>query len=128
MNNLPKTIKKLIFTNQYTFEDISAIVDLSVEECISEFESYYNTPIPPSLLVVGNTKQRNVLKEFIQSNIPVYLHGPNGIGKDVALRQIAAELGLILRKINVDLRVGDYQLIMDIIENNLRKSRILIFS
>ena len=30
-------------------------------------------------------------------------------------------VSLILRKINVDLRVGDYQLIMDIIENNLRK-------
>ena len=30
-------------------------------------------------------------------------------------------VALILRKINVDLRVGDYQLIMDIIENNLRK-------
>ena len=75
MTNKAKQIKKLIFTNQYTFQDISNILDLPIEKCISEFESYYKTQIPPSLLIVGNKKQRGLLKQHIQSCQPVYLYG-----------------------------------------------------
>jgi len=98
MEQLPKRIKKLIFSNRYTFDDISKLTGEPLEKCISAFESYYRMPIPPSLLIVGNEKVRADLKEYISASDAVFLYGNNGVGKDISLRKISEELGLTLRK------------------------------
>jgi len=77
---------------------ISNMLDEPVEECIKAFESYFNTPIPPSLLIVGNKEVRKRLKDNIKNSVKTLLCGPNGTGKNIAIRQIAFELNLNLVK------------------------------
>lgn len=77
---------------------ISQMLDEPVDVCIKAFESYFNTPIPPSLLIVGNKEVRRRLKDNIKNSVKTLLCGPNGTGKNIAMRQIARELDLTLIK------------------------------
>ena len=95
---LAKTVKKLIFTNRYTFDMISNMLDEPVDICIKAFESYFNAPIPPSLLIIGNKEIRKRLKDNIKNSVKTLLYGPNGTGKNIAIRQIAVDLDLNLVK------------------------------
>lgn len=96
--SLAKQVKKLIFSNKYTFDEISKLVNEPIETCITAFESYYKAPIPSSLLIVGNIKARETLKKYILADKSVLLHGNNGVGKDISLKHIATESGLFLRR------------------------------
>jgi len=96
--NLAKQVKKLIFSNRYTFEMISEMLDEPVDVCIKAFESYFNTPIPPSLLIIGNKQVRERLQDNIKNSVKTLLCGPNGTGKNIAIRMIAVEQKLNLIK------------------------------
>lgn len=74
------------------------MLNIPTDECIKAFESYYKTPIPASLLVVGNNNARKQLEENIKNAVATLLVGPNGSGKDIAIRKIAEKLGLEIRK------------------------------
>ena len=95
---LAKTVKKLIYSNRFTLVDISNILDIPVDDCINAFESQYKTPIPASLLVVGNKKARQQLVQHVKNAVPTLLVGPNGTGKDIAIREIANDLKLEIKK------------------------------
>lgn len=95
---LARTVKKLIYSNRFSLEDISKILDTPIEDCINAFESYYNQTIPTSLVVIGNVKARNSLKENIKNTRPTLLVGPNGSGKDIAIREIANHFDLEIKK------------------------------
>lgn len=104
--NLAKQVKKWIWTNRYTIDDISVMLDEPIDIIIEAFESYYRTPIPPALLVVGNIKTRQKLLEYIKNTTPTILCGPNGTGKKSAVRIIADDLTLNLMK-SVPLKSSD---------------------
>jgi len=95
---LGKQVKKLIFSNRFTINEISNITGEAIEECIKAFEWYTNTPIPPALLIVGNEGVRKRLTENIKNGVKTLLCGPNGTGKNSAIKQIANELHLTLIK------------------------------
>lgn len=94
--DLARRIKKLLWSNRFTLDDISNFLDLPLDKVISTFESYYNIPIPPSLLIVGNLKQRQQLTEFIKASLSVLVYGPNGTGKKSAVKLISNEQDLTL--------------------------------
>lgn len=95
---LAKSVKKLIYSNRFTLMNISSILDTPIEDCIEAFELYYKQLIPASLIVVGNKKARESLKTNIKNAVPTLLVGPNGTGKDIAIREIANSLNLEVKK------------------------------
>jgi len=95
---LGKRVKKLIFQNRFTLDEISNITGEAIEECIKAFEWYMNVPIPPALLIVGNEGVRERLKDNIKNGVKTLLCGPNGTGKNIAIKEIANELHLTLIK------------------------------
>ena len=95
---LGKQVKKLIFQNRFTLDEISNITGEAIEECIKAFEWYMNVPIPPSLLIVGNEGVRERLKDNIKNGVNTLLCGPNGTGKNIAIKEIASQLHLTLIK------------------------------
>lgn len=96
---LARQIKKLIYSNRFTMETISQMIDVPVDECMNLYFEYYKQPLPPSLMIVGNEKARDILKKNIKNAKPTLICGPNGTGKDISLREIAKSLSLDLRKI-----------------------------
>jgi len=99
MTNTAKIVKKLLLSNRYTMEQISAMLSVPIEKCVEEFETFFNTPIPASLFIVGNHEARRKLRTCINGLIPTLLVGPNGVGKTSAIREVAHELELNLRMI-----------------------------
>jgi len=95
---LAKLVKKLIYSNRFTLTDISNILDTPIEDCINAFEVYYDQTIPTSLIVVGNKKARDLLETNVKNAVPTLLVGPNGTGKDIAIREIANSLKLEINK------------------------------
>jgi hypothetical protein len=77
---------------------ISDMLDESVDVCIKAFESYFNTPIPPSLLIIGNDQVRERLQDNIKNGVKTLVCGPNGSGKNMAIRLIANKQKLNLIK------------------------------
>jgi len=97
MTKTAKIVKKLLFTNRYTMEDISTMMSIPIEKCVEEYESYYNFPIPASMFIVGNHDSRMKLRTCINGLIPALIVGPNGVGKTSAIRELAHDLKLTLR-------------------------------
>ena len=95
--NIAKSIKKLVFSNRFTLEDISNLLNLPIEECTRLYEKYYNSPIPISLFIVGNLEARMELKESINKGEKVLLTGSNGVGKTSAVRELSQNLDLHLK-------------------------------
>lgn len=77
---------------------IGQMLDEPVDVCIKAFESYFNAPIPPSLLIIGNKEVRERLQDNIKNSVKTLLCGPNGTGKNMAIRLIAEEQKLNLIK------------------------------
>lgn len=98
--DLGKTVKKLLFTNRFTIEEISGMLDTPIEECVKAYESYFNSPIPSSLFIVGNQKQRSKLKKNIVNGKHTLIYGGVGTGKTTSVKQITDDLRLNLIKIN----------------------------
>lgn len=95
---LGKRVKKLVFQNRFTLEEIGRMLDVPLDVCVKAFESYYNVPIPSSLMIVGNVEVRKRLKNYVKNGVNTLLCGPNGTGKSIALKQLANELELDLIK------------------------------
>jgi len=95
---LAKLVKKLIYSNRFTLTDISNILETPIEDCINAFELYYKQTIPTSLIVVGNKKAREQLETNVKNAMPTLLVGPNGTGKDIAIREIANNLNIEIKK------------------------------
>ena len=69
---LAKQVKKLIFSNRFTIEMISQLLGEPVSNCVEAFESFYKTPIPPSLLIIGNEKGRGLLRENVKNSVNTF--------------------------------------------------------
>lgn len=91
-------MKKLVWTNRFTLEDCSRMTGETIEDCIKAFETIYKTPIPISLLIVGNRQARTKLLENVKNKVPTLLTGPNGTGKDTSLKEVAEKLSLEIVK------------------------------
>jgi len=74
------------------------MLEIPIEDCIKAFESIYKTPIPASLLIVGNREVRAKLLENVKDNVSTLICGPNGTGKDTSLREVAEKLSLEIIK------------------------------
>lgn len=89
---LGKRVKKLIYQNKFTLEDISRILQEPIEKCLNSYEEYTGQKIPPTILIAGNSKQQENLKKLILNNEKVLLFGSHGVGKSSAIRKIGDEL------------------------------------
>ena len=96
---IAKLVKKLLYTNRYTLEDISSMLSIPIEKCVEAFEDYYKTKVPLDLFIVGNQEARNQLKQCVKNNIPALVVGPNGIGKSSSIRETAKFLNLLIHRI-----------------------------
>ena len=103
---LANQVKLLVNQNRFTMVEIAHTCGAPVEVCINVYEKFYGTTIPPALLVVGNETVRKQLKDNIKNGVKTLLCGPNGTGKDIAIKQIANELHLTLIK-SVPLKQSD---------------------
>ena len=52
-----RNVKKLIYQNRFSMEEIANITDSTIEECIDAFEVYTGEKIPASFLIAGNRRQ-----------------------------------------------------------------------
>lgn len=86
---LGKRVKKLLQQNKHTLNEISYILGESIEKCVKSYENYYNAPIPPSILIVGNERKIKHLKRLIDNGEKILLYGDNGVGKSSAVRSLS---------------------------------------
>lgn len=76
-----------------TVEPIKKREDKKLEENSSELSENHKGPVTECSLETTH-EEHDTIKTCVQSNIPVYLYGPAGSGKNHTVERIAHELGL----------------------------------
>jgi len=88
-----KNVKKLVFQNRFTIDEIAKMTKRSVEECVEAFEIYTGKKLPATFLIAGNERQINELRKLILQKQKILLFGKNGVGKSTIPKKLAQELG-----------------------------------
>lgn len=93
MDRLGHQVKKLVWQNKYTLNEIARICNSTIEECTEAYENFMGHRLPATfLLACSETQKKEFIKLILQRN-KILLFGNNGIGKSSLPRLIAKELG-----------------------------------
>lgn len=77
-------------------------------EIPSIYKKFTGVEMPDPLLVVGHDDEIKDMKKAILEGKLILLHGPPGVGKSIAARKVAHDLGKIIKEINISLyRTGE---------------------
>jgi len=88
-----RNVKKLVYQNSFSVDEIAKMTKHSIEECMEAFEIYTGKKLPASFLIAGNERQIKQLRKLILQRKKILLFGKNGIGKSIIPKKIAQEIG-----------------------------------
>jgi len=94
---LGRRVKKLVWQNKYTLDEIAKICNSTIEECSTAYEDFMGHKLPATFLLAGSEEQQNQLRTLILQNKKILLFGTNGVGKSSLPRLIAKEVGWRIR-------------------------------
>jgi hypothetical protein len=96
-----KAIKKFIWMNKWSLDEICKMVGVSMQEAARLYKQYTGQEIPEGLIIVGQDDVIAATESAILKNKHVLLHGAPAIGKTISARMAIRNAGKIIKTINL---------------------------